>query len=279
MCSILSNEGGFTMQVWQAALIALLCYLGALTTPWVLGTTGGWYVLTRPLVAGFLCGLILGDVKTGVLIGIAVQGVFIALITPGGAVPQDLSFASYLGIPLAIVSHATPPVAVSLAVALAVIGVAAWQILSVGNAAWAHVGDRYADEGNLAGIIRVNYLAQIGTFLLRGVLPFVVLYLGSGFAQNLISFLNTQVPWLITYFSLLGGALPAVGIAILLLQIAPSARLLVWFILGWVLVVYLKVPTVGVAVIGALVALIYYWFFSRMDTETTQPQEVEATHV
>ncbi|MBE3561282.1 MAG: PTS sugar transporter subunit IIB [Ktedonobacteraceae bacterium] len=47
------------MQVWQAALIALLCYLGALTTPWVLGTTGGWYVITRPLVAGFLCGLIL----------------------------------------------------------------------------------------------------------------------------------------------------------------------------------------------------------------------------
>ncbi len=154
------------MQVWQAALIALLCYLGALTTPWALGTTGGWYVITRPLVAGFLCGLILGDVKTGVLIGIAVQGVFIALITPGGSVPADLSFASYLGIPLALVSHASPGVAVSLAVALAAIGVAAWQLLSVGNAAWAHVCDRYADEGNLAGIIRVNYLAQIGTCLL-----------------------------------------------------------------------------------------------------------------
>src|SRR6266581_2724719 len=238
MCNVLSNEGGSTMQVWQAALIGLLCYLGALTTPWALGTTGGWYVLTRPLVAGFLCGLILGDVKTGVLIGIAVQGVFIALITPGGSVPADLSFASYLGIPLALVSHASPPVAVSLAVALAAIGVAAWQLLSVGNAAWAHVCDRYADEGNLAGIIRVNYLAQIGTFLL-------------------------------------GGVLPAVGIAILLLQIAPSARLLVWFLLGWVLVVFLKVPTVGVAVIGVLVALIYYWYFSRMETEPTQPQKAE----
>src|SRR6266851_5253086 len=109
MCSILSNEGGFTMQVWQAALIGLLCYLGALTTPWALGTTGGWYVLTRPLVAGFLCGLILGDVKTGVLIGIAVQGVFIALITPGGSVPADLSFASYLGIPLALVLYLPGP--------------------------------------------------------------------------------------------------------------------------------------------------------------------------
>src|SRR5258708_7728349 len=126
MCSILTNEGGFTMQVWQAALIGLLCYLGALTTPWVLGTTGGWYVLTRPLVAGFLCGLILGDVKTGVLIGIAVQGVFIALITPGGTVPAYLSFASYLGFPLSLFSHPSPPVAVPLPSAFAAIGVAAW---------------------------------------------------------------------------------------------------------------------------------------------------------
>lgn len=255
------------MQVWQAAIIALLCYLGALTTPWLLGTTGGWYVITRPLVAGFLCGLVLGDVTTGVLIGIAVQAVFIGLITPGGAVPSDLSFVSFLGIPLALVAHAKPEVAVSLSVGFGVIGVAAWQVLSVGNAAWAHVCDRYAEDGNLAGIIRVNYLAQIGTFVLRAVIPFVILLLGSGFAQGFITFLNTQVPWLITYLSLLGGALPAVGIAILLLQIAPSARLIVWFLLGWVLVVYLKVPTVGVAVIGALVAIIYYWFFSRMDTE------------
>src|SRR5260370_12658242 len=264
MCSILTNEGEFTMQVWQAALIGLLCYLGALTTPWVLGTTGGWYVLTRPLVAGFLCGLILGDVKTGVLIGIAVQGVFIALITRGGAVPQDLSFVSYLGIPLALVSHASPSVAVSLSVAFGVIGVAGWQILSVGNAAWAHVCDRYAEEGNLAGIIRVNYLAQIGTFLLRGVLPFIVLLLGANSAQGLISFLNNQVPWLLAFLSLLGGALPAVGIAILLLQIAPAARLLIWFFLGWVLVVYLKVPTVGVAVIGTLAAIIDYRNVSRL---------------
>ena len=59
-------------------------------------------------------------------------------------------------------------------------------------------------------------------------------------------------------------------------MVCPSARLLVWFLLGWVLVVYLKVPIVGVAVIGVIVALIYYWYFSRIETETVQPQQVEA---
>jgi PTS system mannose-specific IIC component len=245
----------------------MFCYLGALTTPWALGTTGGWYVITRPLVAGFLCGLILGDVPTGILIGVAVQGVFIGLITPGGTVPADLSFVSYLGIPLAMVANAASDVAVSLAVGFGVIGVAAWQVLSVGNAAWAHLCDRYAEEGNLKGIIQVNYLAQIGTFLLRFVLPFFILYFGAGTAEGIINFLNNNIPWLTTFLGVLGGALPAVGIAILLLQITSQVTMLVWFVLGWALVIYLKVPIVGVAVLGVLLAVVYYLYFSRIEQE------------
>jgi mannose PTS system EIIC component len=253
------------MDWWQAAILALFCYLGALTTPWALGTTGGWYVITRPLVAGLISGIVLGDVSRGVLIGIAVQLVFIALITPGGAVPADLSFASYLGIPLAMVGGATPQVAVSLAVAFGAIGVAAWQVLSVGNAAWAHLDDRYAAEGNLEGIIRSNYLAQIGTFALRAILPFVVLLAGSAFAQDFVTFLNNDVPWLVGYLTVLGGALPAVGIAILLLQIAPSAVLLVWFLAGWVLFFYGHLTVVAVAVVGLVLAVLYYLYFSRIE--------------
>lgn len=258
------------MEWWQAAILALFCYLGALTTPWALGTTGGWYVITRPLVAGLISGLVLGDVTNGVLIGIAVQAVFLALITPGGAVPADLSFVSYLGIPLALVAHAQPSVAVSLSVGFGVIGVAAWQLLSVGNATWAHIGDRFAEEGDLQGIIRTNYLAQLGTFVLRGILPFIVLLAGSGFANDFINFLNKDVPWFVQYLGILGGALPAVGIAILLLQIAPNARLLVWFLLGWVLIVYGKIPLVGVAVAGALLAVLYYMYFSKAEVEAAE---------
>ncbi len=253
------------MSFFQAAILAIFCYLGALTTPWILGTTGGWYVISRPLVAGFIAGLVLGDVKTGVLIGIAVQAVFIGLITPGGAVPADLSFVSYLGIPLALVAHSAPDLAVSISVGFGVIGVAAWQLLSVGNAAWAHVCDRYAEEGNIDGIIRVNYLAQIGTFVLRAIVPFLVLYFGSGLANNIIAFLQNTVPWLVTFLSLAGGALPAVGIAILLAQLTPSATMIIWFLLGWAAVAFLKIPVTGLAVFGALLAVIYYLYFSRIE--------------
>jgi PTS system mannose-specific IIC component len=248
------------MTVVQAIIIAFFCYLGALTTPWALGTSGGWYVIGRPLVAGLICGIVLGDVKLGVLTGIAVQAVYIGLITPGGVVPADLSFVSYMGIPLAMVAGLDPEESVGISVAFGVVGVAAWQVLSVGNAGWAHLADRYAEEGNLQGIIRVNYWAQIGTFLLRAVLTFFVLYYGSAVAQDIATFLQDTVPWFTDFLGVLGGALPAVGIAILILQIAPAAKQIVWFLIGWVLMAFLGVPTVGIAVIGGLLAVVYFLF-------------------
>jgi PTS system mannose-specific IIC component len=260
------------MEVWQAAILAIFCYLGALTTPWALGTTGGWYVITRPLVAGLVAGIVLGDVAYGVLIGIAVQAVYIGLITPGGAVPADLSFVSYLGIPLALVAGADPAVAVSLAVGFGIIGVAAWQVLSVGNSGWAHLADRYAEEGDLGGIIRVNYLAQIGTFLLRAVLPFIVLLAGAQFVDNFIAFLSDDVPWLVQYLAIVGALLPAVGIGILVFQIAPSWRHVVWFIIGWVIAVYLGIPPVGIAVVGALIAIIYYFYMYPVEARQAEEE-------
>ena len=68
--------------IFEASLIGLLCYLGALSSPWLFGLTGGWYLISRPLVSGMLVGLILGDVKTGIMIGVAVQAVYIAMVTP-----------------------------------------------------------------------------------------------------------------------------------------------------------------------------------------------------
>jgi PTS system mannose-specific IIC component len=255
------------MEVWQAAVLALFCYLGALTTPWALGTTGGWYVITRPLIAGLVTGIVLGDVATGVLIGVAVQAVYIGLITPGGAVPADLSFVSYLGIPIAMTAGLEPGAAVGLSVAFGVIGVAAWQILSVGNAAWAHLCDSYAERGEINGIIRVNYLAQIGTFVLRFILPFIILMAGAAVADNMVAFFEGSIPWFLQYLGILGAALPAVGIAILIFQIATSTRQILWFLIGWVLAVYFELSIVAVAAVGALIAVIYYMYLYQAEEQ------------
>lgn len=92
----------------EATLIGILCYLGALSSPWLLGLTGGWYLITRPLISGMLVGIILGDIKTGIMIGVAVQAVYIAMVTPGGSMPADLNFVAYPAIALGILSEKAP---------------------------------------------------------------------------------------------------------------------------------------------------------------------------
>ena len=71
----------------QAALLGLFACLASM--PGMGGTSFGNYTLGRPLVGGLVCGLILGDLKLGILCGVAMQVVYIALVTPGGTVSAD----------------------------------------------------------------------------------------------------------------------------------------------------------------------------------------------
>ena len=86
----------------QAILLGLCACLSSM--PGMGGSSIGNYTLGRPLVGGLVCGLILGDVTTGVLVGCAMQVVYIALVTPGGTVSADVRAVSYIGIPLAMVA-------------------------------------------------------------------------------------------------------------------------------------------------------------------------------
>lgn len=86
----------------QAAILGLFACLSSM--PGLGGTTIGNYTLGRPLVGGLICGLVLGDLKTGIMCGVAMQLVYIALVTPGGTVSADVRAVSYIGIPLAMVA-------------------------------------------------------------------------------------------------------------------------------------------------------------------------------
>lgn len=90
------------VQVWQAALFGLFACLASM--PGLGGTVLGNYTLGRPLVAGLIAGLIMGDVQTGIYLGAAIQVVYIALVTPGGTVSADVRAISYIGIPLSMVA-------------------------------------------------------------------------------------------------------------------------------------------------------------------------------
>lgn len=249
------------MLFFQASMIAILCYLGALSTPWLFGVTGGWYTLTRPLVSGFLVGMILGDVKQGIIIGIAVQAVYIALVTPGGQMPADLNFVAYPAIALAILSRSSTEVAVTMATTIGVIGTIVFNFYQVANSFWNNRAEKAIEEKDNRGFF-VNTVVgpQIINFALRAIPCFLVVYFGSSFASQLLA---SMPQYLIDVMSVLGGALPAIGIVMLLTAVVKENILLLFFVFGFICVVFLKLNMIALAVVAGVVAYIYYQAISN----------------
>ena len=72
----------------QAVILGIFACLASM--PGMGGSAIGNYTLGRPLVAGLVCGIILGNVPAGIMVGAAMQVVYIALVTPGGTVSADV---------------------------------------------------------------------------------------------------------------------------------------------------------------------------------------------
>lgn len=240
----------------EATLIGVLCYLGALSSPWLFGLTGGWYLITRPLVSGMLVGLILGDVTTGIMIGVAVQAVYIAMVTPGGSMPADLNFVAYPAIALGILSGKGPEVAVALAATIGIAGTILFNAMMVLNSFWNHRADNALERGDERGIYLNSAIwPQATNFVLRFVPTFIAVYFG---AQYISGFMDSLPKVVLSTMNVLGGILPAVGIAILLKQIIKNYTMLIYFLVGFVCIVFLKLNMVALVIVGALLALIHY---------------------
>lgn len=240
-----------------ALLTGIFCYLGAIESPWLFGMSGGFYIVGRPLVAGLLVGLAFGDVKAGVLCGLAVQAVFIANLSTGGATNSEITYAAYGGIGLALATTKDTGVAVTLSVFLGqTFGLIFYNTRMALYSFWNNKAEHAAETNNTWGIV-LNHLfyPQITTFILRAVPVFLAIYYGSG----LVDWLLANVPEVITkIISVLGGVLPALGIAMLMNIVIKSKIQLIFFFAGFVLLAFAGLSMVALVFISALVAYLYF---------------------
>lgn len=242
------------MSLFQALLIGLFAYLGSKRTPWFFGVAGGWNMIGRPLGAGLIVGIILGDVNSGVIAGAMVQALFIGQITPGGAMPADVNWAAYIGIPLALAAGGTGEQAVALAVPLSMLGLGLFNFIMTINAMFPHMGDKAAEKGDGAGIHRATYLAAVPSFILRAGSAMMICYLGTPLAEFLI---NSMPAGVLHFFEVAGKLLPAIGFAMLLKQSLSRQWMLVLFLLGWIMIGATSMSVTALAIFATAVAFIF----------------------
>lgn len=258
------------MNILQVILIAVFIYLGAIGS--LVGNTIGWYCLGRPLIAALVVGIIMGDVPTAMLVGVPLQIAYLANVTPGGAVAWDLSYATYIGTAMAIALKGTvsgDAALIGLAFTGAgiggVVGGTMWNVhyaLDVFVNRWAN---KIAESGDTKKMWMPNMIGGgvIG-FLCRFV-PAVIVLTAIGAAG---ASAGIAIPgWFVTGISAFGSMMAALGMGIILSFLVKKGVHWAIFMAGFVLVTYFGLSTMAVAVIAAIVAVIYYAILSQREEE------------
>ncbi len=261
----------------QAALLGLFACLSSM--PGLGGTSIGNYTLGRPLIGGLVCGIILGDMKTGILVGAAMQVVYIALVTPGGTVSADVRAVSYIGIPLAMIalksfgldaaSSDGQALATSFGTMVGTLGTVLFYGTATINLAWQHIGWTAVEKGDYKKIYIVDMVLPWISHLICSFIPTMIMCkMGAPMVDLIKNYLPMDGLAMMTLFTV-GSLLPCVGIAILLKQIITKAIDFIPFFFGFTLAASLGINLVSATVIAGMFALINYRIKMLMINKST----------
>lgn len=206
-----------------------------------------------PMVHGVIFGLITGHLSEGLLLGASISALYVSLVNAGGTVPSDCPAAGTIAIPIALMSNMNVGEAITVAITVSVIGNLIQPIQFNINGIFVHMADKYASQGNLIALKRINWLAFIPTFLLRFPIAFAIVYFGTPIIDSIMAIIPE---WLSNGLSVAGGVLPALGIAVTLFVINRNKYIPI-FLIGYFLVVIFNVSTVMAAIFGISFIALY----------------------
>ncbi|HEY3341411.1 MAG TPA: PTS sugar transporter subunit IIC, partial [Anaerolineae bacterium] len=216
------------MSVFQAAFIALL-YTFARSA---FNAGLGGYILSQPLVAGTLAGLLLGDPLSGAALGGAINLGTLALSNLRTRFGPDAALIGYVGVSLMLLGgvKVDSPDAVLVFSALAVIGLALNFLRGAANSVLAHWADFFAERGDATIVSFIN-IAPTQAWL--AVISFLAAFVLLRF--DVKTLLNTayMIPhWVQSALMLSQYLLAALGIATSLRLIMQGSSV-AYFLLGW----------------------------------------------
>jgi len=210
--------------------------------------------LTQPVIAGMITGYIVGDVQTGLLVGGTLQLMRLGIAAFGGASVPDYFTGSVLGTAFAVISGKGAEYGIGLAVPVSLLMLQLDVFARFSNVFLLHRIDRAIEKGQTK---RISLLVLSGSVLwgLSRVVPILLMLLVGDVA---VTALTENMPeWLMVGLKTAGGVLPVVGVGILL-RYLPTKQYIPYLLLGFFLAAYLKVPMMGISLIGMIAALLVF---------------------
>ena len=225
---------------------------------------GTLHLIRQPIVLAVPIGLIMGDLPNAMIIGASLQMIYLGAIAPGGTLPSDEALAACIAIPLALEANLEPGIAVTLAVPIGLLGVLIDNLKRTYHSYFIHLADKAVEENNLKKMRRADFWYPLSVSVPLRVVP-AALALAFG-VDAVTAFLNSIPAWATNGLSVAGGLLPALGFAVTIMVIGKK-KLLPYFIIGFAIVAYSGINTIGVAVFAICIALLQGNFVQSDETD------------
>lgn len=219
---------------------------------WFLEKMLGTPMVIRPIVTSTLVGLVLGDVTSGIIMGAALELIFMGAIQIGGSVPPDVLVGAGLGTGFAIITGQGAEMAITLGLPISIIAQSLKVIVFIVRSWFMRFAVSLAEDANIKGMIALN----VGGLILQCFMYFAVAFAAITFGSSAVeSFINAIPDFIMEGLRVAGGLLPAVGFA-LLLQPMLNRRNFLYLLIGFILVTYLQLPMVAVTILGVFLAFL-----------------------
>ena len=213
-----------------------------------------------PLIAGFLNGIIMGDISYGLQMGGTVMLAYIGIVAIGGTLASDVMLGGYIGVTASMMAHADPSVGLTVSATLGVLGTLISPVEKTLNTIWVTRARKYAEKGDTKGIMYMDVFAPLlWGFLIYFVPGFILIYYGSGVLDSILAMIPTQIT---TALQAVGNILPALGLG-MLMNLLFKKNLIPFLIFGFVCSAYLGLGTMAIALVGTGFAIMHFMYSKK----------------
>lgn len=228
------------------------------------GLSTQWIGYAYPVLHGFFTGLLMGDVKMGLLVGGTMCLMSLGVGSFGGSAMPDYTLGSVIGTVFAIGTGGDLATALTVGIPVATLGTYMDVLVKMAGSFFLHKEMNCAQNHkfNQMGIWTHGWNLFRGVMIMLPVLLFMTL--GSGLINAI---LNALPEWFMKGMNTAAGMLPAVGFAILL-KYLPIKEYGVFLIFGFVLTAYLGMPILAISLLAFVAAFMVYKGLNRTGQTT-----------
>ena len=210
----------------------------------------------RPIVVAPLTGLILGDFHTGIIMGAALESIFMGISAIGGVVPADSKTSSILAVAFTILTGSNAEEGLALAMP---IGTLMSSFNSLFTPLWASLApfwEKLALEMNPKKFFSI--LFPFACFVAPAI-NMIVLFIAIAFGVEGLQNLLAQLPgWLRSGLSASSSMMTGIGFAITTAMIWTNETG-IYFFVGYVLAAYLGLGNLPIAIFAAAIAFVTFY--------------------